>query len=33
MRFLLKFIVEFATGTKIEDINSGFRIFKRQDFK
>ncbi len=29
MRFLLKFIVEFATGNKIEDINSGFRIFKK----
>ena len=29
MRLLLKFIVEFATGTKIQDINSGFRIFKK----
>lgn len=30
MRLILKFIVEYATGTKIEDINSGFRIFKKE---
>ena len=29
MRMLLKFIVEFATGSKIPDINSGYRIIKR----
>tara|TARA_X000000368_G_C22961848_1_gene681364 strand:- start:318 stop:1181 length:864 start_codon:yes stop_codon:yes gene_type:complete len=30
MRMILKFIVEYATGTKIPDINSGFRIIKRE---
>ena len=29
MRLLLKFIVEFATGIKIADINSGYRIIKK----
>ena len=29
MRMILKFIVEYATGTKIPDINSGFRIIKK----
>ena len=31
MRILLKFIVEYATGTKIPDINSGFRIIKKKE--
>ena len=29
MRMILKFIVEYATGTKIPDINSGFRIINK----
>ena len=29
MRMILKFIVEFATGTKVPDINSGFRIINK----
>ena len=29
MRMILKFIFEFATGTKIPDINSGFRLIKK----
>ncbi len=29
MRIILKFIVEYATGTKIPDINSGFRIINK----
>ncbi len=29
MRALLKFLVEWTTGRKIPDINSGFRIFSR----
>ncbi len=30
MRLILKFLVEFATGRSIPDINSGLRIFSRQ---
>tara|TARA_Y100000591_G_scaffold285229_1_gene267380 strand:- start:1979 stop:2848 length:870 start_codon:yes stop_codon:yes gene_type:complete len=30
MRMILKFIVEYATGTKIPDINSGFRIINKE---
>ena len=30
MRMILKFIVEYATGTKIPDINSGFRIISKE---
>lgn len=30
MRMMLKFIVEYATGTKIPDINSGFRIIDKE---
>ncbi|MBE7440648.1 MAG: glycosyltransferase family 2 protein [Spirochaetales bacterium] len=29
LRFILKWLVEFTTGRKIPDINSGFRIFSR----
>jgi polyisoprenyl-phosphate glycosyltransferase len=29
MRMILKFIVEYATGTKVPDINSGFRIINK----
>jgi len=29
MRLILKFIVEYATGTKVPDINSGFRIINK----
>ncbi|WP_440911617.1 glycosyltransferase family 2 protein [Candidatus Pelagibacter sp.] len=30
MRMILKFIVEYATGTKIPDINSGFRVINKE---
>jgi polyisoprenyl-phosphate glycosyltransferase len=30
MRMILKLIVEYATGTKIPDINSGFRIINKE---
>lgn len=30
MRMILRFIVEFAIGTKVLDINSGFRIFNKE---
>jgi glycosyltransferase involved in cell wall biosynthesis len=30
LRKILKFLVEFATGTKIADINSGFRVFSKK---
>ncbi len=33
MRMILKFIVEYATGTKIPDINSGFRIINKDKIK
>ena len=33
MRMILKLIVEYATGTKIPDINSGFRIINKDKIK
>ena len=33
LRKILKFVVEFAAGRKIPDINSGLRIFKRDTIK
>ena len=33
LRMILKIIVEFATGEKIPDINSGYRIFKKDHLK
>ncbi len=30
LRNILKFIVEFSTGEKIQDINSGYRVFKKE---
>lgn len=30
-RILLKWLVEFTTGRKIPDINSGFRVFRKSD--
>lgn len=31
LRFLLKMLVEFTTGRHIPDVNSGLRVFSRQD--
>ncbi len=31
LRWLLKWLVEFTTGSKIPDVNSGFRIFDRRE--
>jgi polyisoprenyl-phosphate glycosyltransferase len=31
LRIVFKFLVEFATGRRIPDINSGFRVFRRSD--
>ena len=31
LRIFFKFLVEFATGQKITDINSGYRVFKKSD--
>ena len=33
LRSLLKFVVEFAAGKRIPDINSGMRIFKKKTIK
>ena len=33
LRILLKFIVEFVSGQKIPDINSGFRVFSKKTTK
>ena len=33
MRKVLKFLVEWTTGTKIIDINSGMRIFSKKNNK
>ena len=33
LRSILKTIVEFSTGEKIPDINSGYRIFKKKLLK
>ena len=30
LRYILRFIVEFSTGKKIVDINSGFRVFSKK---
>jgi glycosyltransferase involved in cell wall biosynthesis len=30
-RFLFKFLVEFSTGQRIPDINSGLRVFRKRD--
>ena len=32
LRNILKFIVEFSTGEKIQDINSGYRVLKKNVF-
>ncbi len=31
LRYLLKWLVEFTTGRRIPDVNSGFRVFSRQE--
>ena len=33
LRRILRFLVEFAAGNRIPDINSGFRVFAREDAK
>ena len=30
MRLILKFLVEYTTGRKVPDVNSGLRVFSRQ---
>ena len=32
LRLILKFIVEWSTGTKVPDINSGLRVFSKKQF-
>ncbi len=33
LRWILKWLVEFTTGSKIPDVNSGFRVFDRREAK